>query len=219
MHLSQLVWRNRLFRERIIVSSITIPILLFTSVILAARVHLRFSISYVLAFLSGWFYCMSVTIFSISLVFSYLKYLLLNRLLLKMLLFVYLIGVISALVNCFVFWLISLNYQIGLEFEQISFAFIINNLFFPPVCLLIASYDNIKMDLFGPKQSFFQPRSIHVVISIFSFMAFSLAMSTYTSGPKNLLLLIVLILISLNLFFVRFIKKRIYTNCQNTIAS
>ncbi|HAD33075.1 MAG TPA: hypothetical protein DCF44_00975 [Chitinophagaceae bacterium] len=162
---------------------------------------------------------MSTTIFSISLIYSYLKFLLFNRLLLKILLFVYLIGVISALANCTVFWLISLNYDLGLGFEEIFIAFVINNFAFSPVCLLVASHDNIKMDLFGPKQGFFQPRAIHVVISIFSFVAFSLAMSKYTNGPKDLLLIILLILISLYVVFLKFLLKRIHSNCQNTIAS
>lgn len=216
VNLTQLIWRNRHFRTGIILTCFTIPGIFLLLIVIFAGYQI--SVRYVLAFLSGFFYCMSVTIFSISFVFSYMKFLLIHRLLFKLLFLVYTIGIISSATNCAILGMFPSDY-IDIPFEQICLAFTINTIIFPPICLWVASHDNIKIDLFGPKHNFFQPRSTHIVMGIFAFLVFGLLMSFCSRWSIDFILLGLTIAIIVNAFLFKAWEKKIYANCQNTIAS
>lgn len=221
VNLCELIWGNRIIRARIIGSLLSFPVLFFIMILTMEYYQLPIPIGYCLIFLSGLYYHLYVTIFSISMVYSYLKFLSIHRMLLKTILLIYLIGLMSSLVNCSILiGLISLHY-IQVEVGQVYLAFVLSNFIMMPLCLWIASFDYVKTDLFIAKVAFYQPSSLHFVVAVLSMILFNLIIAARTefNWPLNTVLIALLILVILTGIVLKPMITKIYVNCQNTIAS
>jgi hypothetical protein len=216
----KLIWGNRILRSRIIFTIGSFPMFLFIAIFVFQYLGIEPRGTYMLFFLSGLFYHFSITFFSISAVYSYFKYLINHRALLAIFIFIYLIGLLTSIVNCA--FLLGLNSISSLQFEvgQVCIAFFISNFVFAPLGFLICSYDFVKIDLFGSNVGFYQPRPIYLSVVIVFFFMFSLLLDARTEygWSLNLVLLILFVLSGIILAFLKFILKRIYVNCQNSIV-
>lgn len=216
----KLIWGNRIFRARIIGATISFPALFFTMTLTANYFHLPIPISYVLMFLSGLYFHLYITIFTISMVYSYVKFLFVYRLLLKLILLIYLLGFLTSLINSVIMLgLISFNFM-NVGVGQVYIAFILINFVLTPICIWIASYDYFRADLFGSNASYYQPKSLHLVLMLCVLAAFNLVIGAHKefSWSLNVEFSVLVILIFIIGFLLKPITKSIYVNCQNMIA-
>ncbi len=175
--------------------------------------------TYALAFLTGFSYNAFITIFSIGMVYSYLKFLLVQRLLIKVLLLIYAVGLVSSLINSVAFLGLNFFNSIDYPFIQILTAFVVSNFILPALFILVASIDYAKIDLYQAKTRFFQPRSLQVLVVILSWSIFSFIIRLSNDLDINSGLIAFLILTVLLGISTRYLIKRVLLNCQNAITS
>lgn len=221
--LLKLVWRNRFIRERIVVYCLLFPLVILMVMLFAGHLFPAETFSttytYALAFLTGFSYNAFITIFSIGMVYSYLKFLLVQRLLIKVLLLIYAVGLVSSLINSVAFLGLNFFNSIDYPFIQILTAFVVSNFILPALFILVASIDYAKIDLYQAKTRFFQPRSLQVLVVILSWSIFSFIIRLSNDLDINSGLIAFLILTVLLGISTRYLIKRVLLNCQNAITS
>lgn len=216
----RLIWGNPILRARLIFSVGSFPVFVFITIFVFQYLEIQAPITYMLVFLSGLFYHFYVTIFSISAVYSYSKFLIYNRILLKVFTIIYVLGLFSSIVNCTI--IIGLNSINHLQFEggQICFAFFMSNFVFAPLGFWISSFDFVKIDLFRSNVGIYQPRPIYLAVAIMFLMVFSLLLDARTEfkWSFNLIFSVMLGLIGVIGISLKFMIKKICMNYQKSIA-
>lgn len=215
----QLIWKNPILRKRIVFSVCSFPLFIFVAVFVVQYLDFQIRATYILIFLSGLFYHFFVTIFSISAVYSYSKFLIYNRILFKIFIGIYFLGLLTSIMNCAI--LIGVDFVGNLQFEveQIYISFLMSNFIFAPLGFWVSSFDFVKMDLFGSSFEG-QPRPMYLAVIIVFLLMFSLLLDARAEfgWSSNLFFLILFVLILIVGAFLRFIFKCIYINYQNSIA-
>ena len=208
--LLKLTYRNKLIRSRIIVCCIINPAIFFSIIILVGQ-HFPLSINYTFIFLLGWFYHSYVSIFAMSMINSYLKFLNYYGLELKILLIIYMTGLISSLVNSVILvGLISLNY-LDANIDQVYVAVFFINFVIAPVIIWIGSFDTIRINLFGSYTNFYQPRPLHIIVILLSLVIVNVSNQLYNKMPEIVLVCLVALSV-ITAFSSIYISKKIKEN-------
>src|SRR5690606_5121076 len=173
-----LIWKNRVLKNRIVTSLgfslfflIAIPTLHFLEI---ASIS-----SYMLLFLSGMFYHFHVTLYSLSCLHSYFKYLINHQILITSFLLIYFFGILSSIAGCTILLGYSWIGPLKIDKEQIYFSFLVSNFIFAPLSFWASSYDFVKINLFNPLADFYQPRSIYITVTLISVLGFSLLIDAH----------------------------------------
>jgi hypothetical protein len=214
------LWRNSVLRARLIFSVVSFPLFVYLAILIFQYLGVPSPVSYILIFLSGLFYHFCATIFFVSAVYSYLKFLIHHRILLKLFIIIYFFGLIASILNCII--IIQLSSINALQFEvgQVYFAFLMSNFVFAPLGLLVCSFDFVKVDLFRSNERIYQARPIYLAVAIVSLSVFSLLLDAREEfgWSFSLIIMIMLGLIGFIGLFLKRIIRAVYVNCQNAIA-
>lgn len=217
---NNLIWRNKPLRSRIIFTVAYFPLFFFVSIYISQLLGVKLRVTYMLIFFSGMYYHLFVTIFSISAVYSYLKFLLINRLLLKIFILIYGFGVLASVINCTI--LVGLNSVSQFQFEigQVFIAFLLSNFIFAPLGFWISSFDFVKINLFEQKNGLYQPRPIYLATVIVFLLIFSLLLDALIEfrWQINTVFMFLFCIIAIIGVFLKLISKSVHLNCQNSIA-
>jgi hypothetical protein len=216
----KLIWKNEILRTRLIFSIGSFPMFVFIAIFIFEYLGVQLPITYILIFLSGMFYHFSVTIFSISAVYSYSKFLINNRILLEVFIVIYLLGLLASVMNCIIIvQLNSINYM-PFEVGQIYFAFFMSNFVFAPLGFWVSSFDFVKIDLFRSNVDIYQPRPIYLAVAIVFLLVFSLlldARAEFNWSFNSIFIVMIGLIVVIGVFLKR-IMRIIYVNYQNSIA-
>lgn len=216
----RLIWKNKPIRNRIVFITVYFPLFILISIYISNLLEIKLRATYILIFLSGMFYHFFITSFSISAIHSYLKFLLINRLMLNTFILIYILGVLSSVINCLI--LVGLNSVNQFQFDigQVIIAFLLSNFIFAPIGFWISSFDFVKINLFESKYGHYQPRPIYLATAIVFLLLFSLFLDARTEfgWQLNTILLFLAFLIVLIGISLKLIFKIIYLNFQNSIA-
>lgn len=172
--LTKLVFSNNLIKSRIYFNIIYLPLFLFIFIIIMKNFGFDLLDSYAVISISGMSFHFMVTIFSLSAFSPSMKFILINNLLIKIIIYIYFLGVICS----FSFSILSIGliligqYQISILHILISFLLV--NFVFAPLGLWISSFDFVKINLFETNNRFHQPSATYMVVSIFFIIIFFL---------------------------------------------
>jgi hypothetical protein len=216
----KLIWKNKILRTRLIFSIVSFPVFVFIVIFIFEYLGVQPPITYILIFLSGLFYHFSVTIFSISAVYSYSKFLINNRILLKVFIFIYFLGLLASVMNCTIIVQLNSIHYLPFEVGQIYFAFFMSNFVFAPLGFWVSSFDFVKIDLFRSNVDIYQPRPIYLAAAIVFLLVFSLlldARAEFNWSFNSIFIVMTGLIVVIGVFLKRIVKI-IYVNYQNSIA-
>lgn len=214
----KLIWKNRIIKSRIATSFgfslfflVAIPVFQFLEV---ASLN-----TYTLLFLSGMFYHFYVTIYSLSCLYSYFKFLINYRVLIRSFALIYFFGILSSILGCIIVLGYSWAGYIEIDVGQIYLSFLISNFVFAPLCFWASSYDFVKINLFSPLSGFYQPRPIYIAVMLVSVLVFSLLLDARSEflWPLGLSVIVILVIIGIIGVMFKFILKKVYINCQKSL--
>jgi hypothetical protein len=214
----ELIWRNRILKSRIVVS-LGFSLFLLGAIPIFQYLEISSLTSYALLFLSGMFYHFNVTIYSFSCFHSYLKFSLNHGVLMKLFALVYLLGLLSSIVSCFVLVNFSAVGYMKIEAGQIYLSFLMSNFVFAPLSFWASSYDFVKINLFSPLSGFYQPRPVYMSVTLVSVAIFSLLVDARRefNWPFGFSMIVVMVIIGFIGIILKTALKRVYINCQKSI--
>ncbi|MCM0060395.1 MAG: hypothetical protein NBV57_05995 [Algoriphagus sp.] len=215
-----LIWRNKALRSRIIFIVAFFPLFVLLSIYISQLLGVKLRVTYMLIFFSGMFYHFFVTVFSMSAIYSYLKFLLINRLLLKIFTLIYSLGMLVSMIYCSILIGLSSVGQFQFEVGQVIIAFLLSNFIFAPLGIWISSFDFVKINLFEKKNELYQPRPIYLATAIVFLLIFSLLLDAQIEFEWQLntigIFLFCAIVIIMSLLIPIF--KSVHLNFQKSIA-
>lgn len=215
-----IIWKNHTIKSRMMYSLIYGPLFFFSIILIFQYFDIDLQSPYLLLFLFGTFYHFFVTVFAISAFHSYLKFILINKVLFKTLLMLFISGVCFSLLNIAIIFVVSSFGKFQFDMGEIIISFLMGNFIFPLVGLWISSYDFAKINLFEKNIDFLQPRATYMVVGIVSVLISSLLCGAYIEyeWPIGYVILVIIVLFALLVIFAKFMFEKIYFNLQKSIV-
>lgn len=214
--LSPLLFKNRLVKNRVVVSGLIIPAFFFLIIILIGH-EINLSVNYTFVFLLGWFFHSYVSIFVISMTTSYSKFLIFFRLEKSLMIIIFVTGLILSLFNGVILSVLISQDYLKAEIGQVWWVLVFSNFVVAPISIWISSFEFVRMNLFEAEMDRYQPRSIHIGVMMLSFLIITLFNWTYPDWPNQIGWLSMLLAVIVACFW-RFFAEGLRMNFKRTIA-